>query len=132
MVKLPIHLKHSKLQNKQGLEQLSICNVDNSSIVRLSDASILTRAGTEKGVASTKAFATQVAVLWMLSLYVAQYKKSITTKELQDELNTLREVSNASVVKDAIHEKNKTTCKAIFAWSWVFLHRARCILPISA
>ncbi|MBD3797638.1 MAG: glutamine--fructose-6-phosphate transaminase (isomerizing) [Campylobacterales bacterium] len=104
-------LEALKMAKQAGLRTLSICNVDNSSIVRLSDATILTRAGIEKGVASTKAFATQVAVLWMLSLYVAQYKNSITTKELQNELHTLREVPSATVVKDAIHEKTKRLAK---------------------
>ncbi|QOP41441.1 glutamine--fructose-6-phosphate transaminase (isomerizing) [Sulfurimonas marina] len=104
-------LEALKMAKQAGLKTLSICNVDNSSIVRLSDASILTRAGIEKGVASTKAFATQVAVLWMLSLYVAQFKKSLDTKELQNELHTLREVPNVTVIKDAIHEKTKRLAK---------------------
>ncbi len=43
------------MAKRAGLRSLSICNVDNSSIVRESDRAILTRAGIEKGVASTKA-----------------------------------------------------------------------------
>ncbi|HSR74803.1 MAG TPA: glutamine--fructose-6-phosphate transaminase (isomerizing), partial [Sulfurovum sp.] len=52
-------LEALKMAKRAGLKSLSVCNVDNSSIVRESDAAILTRAGIEKGVASTKAFATQ-------------------------------------------------------------------------
>ena len=59
-----------------GLKTLVICNVDNSSMTRVADFTILTRAGIEKGVASTKAFSTQTVVLWMLSLYFAQIKEN--------------------------------------------------------
>ncbi len=44
-------------------------------MTRTADYTILTRAGIEKGVASTKAFSTQTVVLWMLSLYFAKIKK---------------------------------------------------------
>ena len=63
-------LEALKMAKNAGLKTLAICNVDNSSIVRLADKTILTRAGIEKGVASTKAFATQVMVLWLLSNYL--------------------------------------------------------------
>jgi glucosamine--fructose-6-phosphate aminotransferase (isomerizing) len=48
------------------LGSLAICNVAGSSLVRESDLALMTRAGTEIGVASTKAFTTQLAVLLML------------------------------------------------------------------
>ncbi len=51
---------------------LAICNVAESSLVRESDAAILTYAGPEIGVASTKAFLTQLSTLLTLSLYKAQ------------------------------------------------------------
>ena len=51
-------LEALKIAKQAGLKTLAICNVDNSSIVRLADDTLLTRAGIEKGVASTKAFAT--------------------------------------------------------------------------
>ena len=63
-----------------------ICNVDNSSMTRVADFTILTRAGIEKGVASTKAFSTQTVVLWMLSLYFAQIKKLFLRKNLKMKL----------------------------------------------
>ncbi len=104
-------LEALKMAKRAGLRSLAICNVDNSSIVRLCDYSILTRAGVEKGVASTKAFATQVAVLWMLSLSFAQLKKVISTDILQNELKVLREVPSAARVKDSLHEKCKRLSK---------------------
>ena len=54
------------------LGTLAICNVAQSSLVRESDAAILTYAGPEIGVASTKAFLTQLSTLLALTLYSAQ------------------------------------------------------------
>ena len=98
-------LEALKMAKRAGLKSLSICNVDNSSIVRESDASILTRAGIEKGVASTKAFATQTMVLWMLTLYVAQIKKSITQERINQELKAMRQTPKALLVNDKLHSK---------------------------
>ncbi len=104
-------LETLKMAKNAGLKTLVICNVDNSSMVRLADACILTRAGIEKGVASTKAFATQVTVFWMLSLYVAKRNKAFTTKELQDQIHLLREVPASVIVTDAMHERIKRLSK---------------------
>ncbi|RUM66129.1 MAG: glutamine--fructose-6-phosphate transaminase (isomerizing), partial [Sulfurimonas sp.] len=71
-------LETLKMAKEAGLKTLVVCNVDNSSMVRLADAALLTRAGIEKGVASTKAFATQVTLLWMLALYTAKTRNSIS------------------------------------------------------
>ena len=88
-------LEALKMAKNAGLRTLVICNVDNSSMTRVADFTILTLAGIEKGVASTKAFSTQTAVLWMLSLYFAQIKKTISKDKLENEVNTLREVPKA-------------------------------------
>ena len=98
-------LEALKMAKRAGLKSLSICNVDNSSIVRESDSAILTRAGIEKGVASTKAFATQTMVLWMLTLYVAQSKKTISSERLQEELSAMRHTPKSLLVSDKLHEK---------------------------
>ena len=98
-------LETLKMAKEAGLKSLVICNVDNSSMVRHADASILTRAGIEKGVASTKAFATQVAVFWMLSLYLAKLKDSLTCKQLEDQIALLREIPRVVKVPDGLHEK---------------------------
>ena len=55
------------------LGSLCICNVPNSSLVRESDLSLMTEAGTEIGVASTKAFTTQLADLLMFALALGKY-----------------------------------------------------------
>ena len=104
-------LEALKMAKSAGLKSIVICNVDNSSMTRTADFSILTRAGIEKGVASTKAFSTQVSVLWMMALYFAQYKNTITQDKLQDELKTLREVPSSLKIDDNIHEKCKRLSK---------------------
>ncbi|MBD3791986.1 MAG: glutamine--fructose-6-phosphate transaminase (isomerizing) [Campylobacterales bacterium] len=98
-------LEALKMAKRAGLKSLSICNVDNSSIVRESDAAILTRAGIEKGVASTKAFATQTMVLWMLSLYVGQQKNSISNEVLTREITAMLHTPKALIVTDILHAK---------------------------
>lgn len=98
-------LETLKMAKEAGLKTLVICNVDNSSMVRLADASILTRAGIEKGVASTKAFATQVVVFWMLSLYIAKLKNSLTTEQIEKQISLLREVPSVLKIKEGLHEK---------------------------
>ncbi|MEA3491429.1 MAG: glutamine--fructose-6-phosphate transaminase (isomerizing) [Campylobacterota bacterium] len=98
-------LEALKMAKQAGLKSLSVCNVDNSSIVRESDATILTRAGIEKGVASTKAFATQVMVLWMLSLYLSERRQTITPEEKSIELDAMRHTPKALLITDTLHNK---------------------------
>ncbi|MDX3959839.1 glutamine--fructose-6-phosphate transaminase (isomerizing) [Aliarcobacter skirrowii] len=104
-------LEALKMAKKAGLKTLVVCNVDNSSMTRVADFTILTRAGIEKGVASTKAFSTQTVVLWMLSLYFAQIRKTISKDKLENEVNTLREVPKSLKVHENIHEKAKRLSK---------------------
>jgi len=104
-------LETLKMAKKAGLRTLVICNVDNSSMVRLSDASILTRAGIEKGVASTKAFATQVTLFWMLTLYVAKLRGALKKEEIIRQISLLREVPASLIVTDELHEKIKRLSK---------------------
>lgn len=98
-------LEALKMAKRAGLKSLSICNVDNSSIVRESDKTILTRAGIEKGVASTKAFATQTMVLWMLSIYMATHRGKISEKILENEINAMIHTPKALLVNDELHAK---------------------------
>jgi len=104
-------LETLKMAKAAGLKTLVICNVDNSSMVRVADSAILTRAGIEKGVASTKAFATQVVVFWMLALHVAKLKGSLTKMEIASHISTLREVPSHVKVSDDMHERIKRVSK---------------------
>ncbi|NPA59733.1 MAG: glutamine--fructose-6-phosphate transaminase (isomerizing) [Epsilonproteobacteria bacterium] len=104
-------LETLKMAKEAGLKTLVICNVDNSSMVRIADATILARAGIEKGVASTKAFATQVTIFWMLSLYVAKLKKSLPNDEIAKQIELIREIPLSVKVTDSMHERLKRLSK---------------------
>ena len=104
-------LEALKMAKNAGLKSIAVCNVDNSSMTRIADATILTRAGIEKGVASTKAFSTQTVVLWMMALYFAKHKDTITKNVLQKQLHTLRETPSSLKVLDSIHEKCRRLSK---------------------
>lgn len=104
-------LETLKMAKNAGMRSLVICNVDNSSMVREANASILTRAGIEKGVASTKAFATQMVVFWMLSLYVAKVRSSLTSAEIKKHISLLREVPSTVKVTDELHERLRRLSK---------------------
>ncbi len=98
-------LEALKMAKRAGLKTLSICNVDNSSIVRESDATILTRAGIEKGVASTKAFATQTMVLWMLSIYIAQERQAVSKSVITKEIDAMLHSPKVLAVDEKLHER---------------------------
>jgi len=102
-------LEALKMAKKADMKTLAICNVDNSSIVRLADATLLTRAGIEKGVASTKAFATQAITLWLLALYMG--KKTISDEKMQSEIKALLHTPSVLHVKDNTHEKIRRLSK---------------------
>ena len=77
---------------KQGAKILSICNVKGSSIDRESDIVLYTHAGPEIGVASTKAFTTQLVVLYLLTLYLSQLRKTLDDNTIQDLIANLRKL----------------------------------------
>ncbi len=117
-------LEALKMAKRAGLKSLSICNVDNSSIVRESDAAILTRAGIEKGVASTKAFATQTMVLWMLSLYMGQEKNTVSKEVLKTEIAAMLHTPKALVVSDELHAKlNRLSKRYLHGHGFFFIGR---------
>ena len=72
------------------LMTLAICNVAESAIVRECALRFLTRAGPEIGVASTKAFTTQLAALALLTLALAKQQGKLSVQEEQNHLNALR------------------------------------------
>jgi len=82
-----------RVAKEQGfLASLTICNVPGSSLVRESDMAFMTRAGSEIGVASTKAFTTQLTGLLMLSTALAQIKGSLSASEINDVVMELKEL----------------------------------------
>jgi len=69
-----------------------ICNVIGSSIARASHAGSYTHAGPEIGVASTKAFSTQISLLTLIALQIAQQKGTIATSQLRTFLYELESI----------------------------------------
>ncbi len=76
----------------KGAKIVTICNVMGSSATREADGVLLTRAGPEIGVASTKAFTTQLGALWLITLHLAKIRKSLTPKALKHLSNKLSQV----------------------------------------
>ena len=74
---------------------LAICNVPESAIIRQSKLRFLTRAGPEIGVASTKAFTTQLAGLFLLTLVLAKQRGKLTAEQEQQHLHDLRHLPAA-------------------------------------
>ena len=94
-------------KGKNYLSTLSICNVPTSTLARESNHVLFTNAGPEIGVASTKAFTTQLVSLLLLSMSIAksQDKNSRLREEITKELKELPVAINASLdTKNAIQE----------------------------
>ena len=73
-----------KLAKSKGAKTLAISNVMGSSITREADYTLYTHAGPEIAVASTKAYTSQVVLLIMLAIHLAEVLKSAQTEELED------------------------------------------------
>jgi glutamine---fructose-6-phosphate transaminase (isomerizing) len=86
-------LKHAR---KQGMERtLTICNVATSAMVRECRLSFITRAGVEIGVASTKAFTTQLVALFLLTLVLAKFRGKLRPASEEAALRNLRHLPSA-------------------------------------
>ncbi|GIR14407.1 MAG: glutamine--fructose-6-phosphate aminotransferase [isomerizing] [Gammaproteobacteria bacterium] len=85
------------------LARLAICNVDHSAMVRASELVYLTQAGTEIGVASTKAFTTQLAALLNLTLCLARHhvEGALSGDEVAASLEEMADAAGAVLEYDA-------------------------------
>ncbi|SFU25962.1 glutamine--fructose-6-phosphate transaminase (isomerizing) [Paraburkholderia aspalathi] len=77
------------------LKTLAICNVPTSALVRECALNFITRAGIEIGVASTKAFTTQLVALFMLALTLAQVRGRLSEDDERTHLRALRHLPDA-------------------------------------
>ena len=101
-------LKHAR---GLGMEQtLTICNVSTSAMVRECKLAFITRAGVEIGVASTKAFTTQLTALFMLTLALAQVHGQLTDEQETEYVKALRHLPAAISAVLALEPQ-------IMAWS---------------
>jgi glucosamine--fructose-6-phosphate aminotransferase (isomerizing) len=96
------------LESKNYCGSLSICNVPESSLVRESDLVLMTRAGPEVGVASTKAFTTQLVAMLMLVASLGQVQKRLdanTLEAIMRELQSLpRQIDDLLELEGRIEE----------------------------
>lgn len=100
-----------RLAKSMGAVVVSICNVIGSSITRESDGTIYTHAGPEIGVASTKAFTTQLATLYLLGIYLAQLKGTLDKDERLRYIDALikvpEDISSVLTLDEKIEELAK-------------------------
>ncbi len=73
-----------RLAKQLGAKIVTICNVVGSTMTREADGTIYTHAGPEIGVASTKAFISQLAALFLFTLYLAEQKKTISAEKSRE------------------------------------------------
>ena len=104
-------LQYAKLRGHR--HSLSICNVPESALVRASDLRFLTRAGPEIGVASTKAFTTQLAALVLLAMALAKQRGRLDAQRETELLHALRHLPAA--LKHVLESE-----PAIERWAEVF------------
>ena len=77
---------------EHGSKVLAICNVQGSMIMREADGTILTHAGPEIGVASTKAFTSQMIALYLFGLYLGQLRGALSQEEARHHAQQLAEL----------------------------------------
>ena len=104
-------LRHAKSLGHQYT--LAICNVASSAMVRETDWHFLTKAGAEIGVASTKAFTTQLLALYLLAVSIAKRDGKISAEKEKDLLRELRHLPKALHAVLALEPQ-------IIAWSDAF------------
>ena len=107
------------LAKEKGAFVFGVCNVAGSSIARATDAGAYTHAGPEIGVASTKAFTTQITVLSLMALKLAKEKGVLSTTDFHTYLNALAQIpaqvalalqADAAILEIARVYKDATNC----------------------
>ncbi|MFT5021406.1 MAG: glucosamine--fructose-6-phosphate aminotransferase (isomerizing) [Flavobacteriaceae bacterium] len=108
-----------KLAKEKGAFVFGVCNVAGSSIARATDAGAYTHAGPEIGVASTKAFTTQITVLSLMALKLAKEKGVMSSTDFHTYLNALAQIpaqvalaleADAAIKEIAKVYKDATNC----------------------
>lgn len=97
-----------RLAKSSGAHVFGVCNVVGSSIARESDSGAYTHAGPEIGVASTKAFTAQVAVLTLMAMLVGKRNETLSSKRFSRlllEINSIPEKIEALLAQDAEIQK---------------------------
>lgn len=97
----------NKANQLNYLARVGICNVESSTLVRAAEQILLTRAGTEIGVASTKAFTTQLVVLYIMTMALAKARGQDEAKLRQylQDLQSLPKLSHQAIALNQTIEK---------------------------
>ncbi|MGB9128719.1 MAG: glutamine--fructose-6-phosphate transaminase (isomerizing) [Thiobacillus sp.] len=111
-------LNHAKALGQD--KTLTICNVPESALTRASRLKFLTRAGPEIGVASTKAFTTQLAALFLLTLVLAKLRGRLTAQQESAYLAELRSLPNKTQQVLALEPQ-------VEAWSQRFANKSHAL-----
>jgi len=75
-----------KLVKKNKITTIALTNMISSSITRMTDSTIYTYAGPEIGVASTKAFTTQIIILYLFAIYLGQCTKRLNDRNIKEHI----------------------------------------------
>lgn len=109
-----------KLAKEQGAFVYGVCNVVGSSIARETYAGAYTHAGPEIGVASTKAFTTQITVLTLVALHLAKKKGTLSKEQFNDMVHELERIPEKVAEVLLVSESIKEIAKA-------YAHTTNCL-----
>ncbi len=120
-----------RMAKEHGATILGICNVAGSSIARETDGGVYTHAGVEVGVASTKAFTSQVTVLTLLALKLGREKGVIAQEKYQKLIQELTEIPDkVQIILDKNLYIKEVASKYINATDALFLGRGS-LFPVA-
>jgi len=109
---------------RQRARVLTVCNTVGASIPRESDAVLYTRAGPEVCVAATKTFATQLAAMYLVALYLAQVRGTMFTDEVASVVRELEQVPDkVGLCLERSDQVRKVAEAYKDARDWLFLGR---------
>jgi glucosamine--fructose-6-phosphate aminotransferase (isomerizing) len=109
-----------KLAKEQGAFVYGVCNVVGSSIARETHAGAYTHAGPEIGVASTKAFTTQITVLTLVALHLAKKKGTLSKEQFNEMVHELERIPEKVAEVLLVSESIKEIAQ-------VYAHTANCL-----
>jgi len=109
---------------EQGAKVLAICNTQGSTIPRESDAVLYTHAGPEVAVASTKAFLTQIVATFLVSLFVAQVRQTMSAADINAIVSELSDMpGKVDLVLDTTEEMKALAAELKDSRSVLFIGR---------
>ena len=108
----------------QGARTIALCNVAGSQVTRIADGTMLTRGGPEIGVASTKAFTTQLAMLTLLALHIGRARGTVAPADSEELVAGLRALPTQMELVQGLEGKiEKLALETYMAESALYLAR---------